>query len=257
MASASKRLEINNFLRNPAVGRCETVTLRLGATATGFYPFGADLGDVGDFTVRVVDITQTGMLFSPMRHFNGKFNFLMVTAPAYSLPTEVAQGNFEIGDVDGLMPPQRDVESESIYNYRTDITRGGTPYSVDGATASDAYITNFDVYCNKSKAGALLAYLVSSSGRTSDIDVVADSFYMFGADVGASDTYSTKCLGSEYDETRIVYRIRHDGSDRFIMPLMFWAIDPSKKDFVLNRLLYKGSTFEWLYKTSTKELLYK
>jgi hypothetical protein len=204
------------FLNDAAKGRCETIILRLGATPTGFYPFGPDLGDVGDFTCGILRNAPGGVLLEPWLHFPTDLALTLVTAPAYSLPTVVPQGNFQIGTVTGLSFPQAGFTVSKENNWKTGVTNTGVPYSVDGKTAADRWTSAFANDGNASISGALLAFLKSTSGRGTDITIVApDKFYMFGVENGAAGTYTTRLL-----DNKLI--ITHNRFDEFSIPLSFW-----------------------------------
>jgi hypothetical protein len=214
--SYTDQAALQAFLNDAAKGRCETIILRLGATPTGFYPFGPDLGDVGDFTCGILQNAPGGALLDPWLHFPTGLILTLVTAPAYSLPTVVPQGNFQIGTVTGLSFPQAGFAVERENNWLTMATNTGVPYSVDGKTATDRWTSAFTNNGNASVSGALIAFLKSTSGRGADITVVApDKFYMFGAENGARGTYTTRLL-----DNKLV--ITHNRFDEFSVPLNFW-----------------------------------
>ena len=70
------------FFNDPKKGRGNTVTLSLGATASGFFPAGPDKGDIGDFTIQMVSIKESGILHTPWLRFTLNVVFVIVTSPA-------------------------------------------------------------------------------------------------------------------------------------------------------------------------------
>lgn len=219
----AQKVALNSFLRDADMGRCENFIMRLGATPTGFFPFGPDYGDVGDFTVRLIGQQQSGIQFSPWRYWQDRLSFVLVTAPAYALPTDVDQGSFEIGSVDGLLFPQNGFKPESRYNHRTDLSISGVPSSIDGLASQDSWESAWEQQCNQSKAAALVSFLTGATGRSAEIAILAgDYYYLYGTDKGSSGLYACHFLGSERQEKKMVLSVRHDGYNRFTIPLRFW-----------------------------------
>ena len=215
---------LNEFFINTLKGRCENVTMSLGANPCGFFPFGPDYGDSGDFTVRLYDREQSGRLQAPYNWFEDNLKLVLVPpAPAYTLPTQQPQGNFTIGSVQNIMFPQNGFQPVAKYNHQTGLTKTGVPYSIDGPSVQDSFETSFDQQCNQSKAAALCALLTGSSGRTNDITIVGQSnFYAFGMDKGSAGTYTCKFLGSSNTKSEIIITVKHIGFNQFELPLNFW-----------------------------------
>jgi hypothetical protein len=222
--SAEQKATFNEFVRNVAKGRAETFTMRLGdSSQTGFYPFGPDYADAGDYTVRLLTQEQTGALIRPYGHFKDKIALIMVTA-SETLPvlSGGSQGSLQIGSVTGLMMPQDGFQPKAFYNVKNDYTASGVPYSMDSALSSDSWETQFDQYCNSQKAYDLVTQLVTTS-RTADISIVAPAgYYVYGYDQASSGTYTSKFLGSSIEDKEIVVRIEHYGVDQWKIPLSFW-----------------------------------
>jgi hypothetical protein len=228
-----QKLALNAFFRAASLGRCETVTLRLGATATGFFPFGPDYGDVGDFTVRLLSQVQSGILLSPWRYWQDGLSLVLVTAPAYALPSQVDQGSFQIGTVNGLLFPQEGFKPEARYNHRTDLSLSGVPSSIDGLESSDSWESSWDQQCNQSKAAALVSFLTGATGRSADISVIAgENYYTFGGDNGSGNAYTCKFLGSSHERKKIIISIRHDRYNQFTIPMTFWMTGIGANEYV-------------------------
>lgn len=226
---------LNNFLRDVSGGRCENITMSLGATPTGFFPFGPDLGDVGDFTVRLLSQNQSGILMSPLKYFEDELSLVLVSAPTPpAAPSITSQGNFQIGTVTGLLYPQTTFRPTSQYNLQTGISRTGSPYSIDGNNSGDSWETKFYQQCNTSLAVALVNFMESTSGRASEIDIMTDlNYYAFGIDQGGSAHYIAQFLGSSKSSREIVLKITHERYNRFTIPMSFWmsGIVGSEIDF--------------------------
>lgn len=223
MLPAAQKSDLNDFFRSAQLGRCETVTLSLGATPSGFFPFGPDQGDVGDFTLHLIDRVQGGQLWEPWKYWQDDLSFVMVSAPGYSPAAGASQGTVSIGTVSGLLYPQDGFRPVSHYNHRTDLSVSGVPHSVDGVESGDGWETAWDQVCNTGNAAALIAYLTGASGRAQAIDLtVGSDGYPYGMDKGDSGVYNSQFLGSERTGSEIVLRVRHDGYNRFTIPLSFW-----------------------------------
>lgn len=223
LLTQSEKYALNEFFKQADIGRCENVTMRLGSASTGFYPFGPDLGDVGDFTVRLLEQKQGGATHLPKTYFRDDLSFVLVSAPGgYSLPTELSEGPFQIGAISGLMPPQVEVSSDTMLNYANILSRTGVPYSMDGRTNSDAYETSIEQWCNESKAAALVNHIVTTV-RSNDVDIVAgNNYYLYGMDNGASGVYTSMFLGSNRTKNEVILSLTHERFNRWIIPMNFW-----------------------------------
>lgn len=230
----SQKSQLNTFLRSDALGRCETFTLRLGSDPTGFFPFGPDKGDVGDFTVRVLSQQQGGMLLAPWRYFQDDLTLVMVSAPSYSVSDGVSQGSLSIGGCENLMYPQNGFAPDSYYNYRTDLARAGGPRSVDGLIASDTWVSSWDQICNTGKAAYLALTLIQVLGRAKDIAITAPDYsYVFGMDQGSGGSYLTKFLGSDRTKNEVIIKMTNDRYNKWTIPLSFWFKEKYGDEIVL------------------------
>lgn len=218
---ASQQISLSAFFKDASKGRGENITMTL-QSGSGFFPFGPDLGDSGDFVVRLLSQDQLGRLGRPWNHFENDIQLVLVTPPGgYSLPSQVSDGNLSIGSVSGLQ--YVDYAPKTYRNIQHQLTTSGVPYSIDGRTSGDSYETGFTQICNASKAAALAAFLVSSSGRSSDISIVAPAnFYLLGADNGSSGTYTVKFLGASPNNKTVSIKMTHERFNQWSFPLNFW-----------------------------------
>ena len=218
---ASQQIALSAFFKDASKGRGENVTMTL-ETGSGFFPFGPDLGDVGAFIVRLLSQDQSGRLGRPWNWFENGVQLVLVTAPGgYSLPSQVSEGSLSIGTVSGLQFV--DYAPKTIRNIQHQLTASGVPYSMDGRTTGDSCETGFTQICNQGKAAALAAFMVSSSGRASDITITAPAnFFLFGADNGSSGTYTAKFLGSSPNEKTVSIKMTHEKFNQWQFPLNFW-----------------------------------
>jgi hypothetical protein len=206
--------ELAEFFNNLTKGRGNTFTLGLG-TASGFFPFGVDKGDTGNFVCSVFQHTKSGPTFSPYRYHGNAFVFYLVTAPAYSAAAAETEGTLSIGTVTTLRHPQvlpRSAHEQSIIRA---VSRGGVVSSVDLGSTVDTYETEIELRMKRGNTAALLTYL-TGTGRGGDITVVSPTnSYLFGIDQSSAGTYATKLL----TPTIIV---KHTAENVFMSTLKFW-----------------------------------
>lgn len=202
------------FFKTAGRGRCELINIELGTEPTGFYPAGPDKGDVGTFAVQAIDIQQGPALVPFKDWVRTKIKFCIISTPEYTIPEQVEQGNFTIGDVGGLMQSPDGYDITALRNFSA--TRTTVAYFVDGATSGDTWENSFTQRANASSMAALLNYLTGPDGRNQDISIVAPSgFYIFGGEQGGAGTYNTKLLKN-------VLTVTHERYDGFSLPLSFW-----------------------------------
>ena len=213
----SQQTALMDFFRDAAKGRGEDIIIRLGNSPTGFFPAGPDLGDMGDFTFRLVDAgQQSAALGAPYLRFEDTLDFVLVSAPAYSLPSPIQQGPFRIGTISGLMYPQGGFKLTASKTYANAITRGGIPWVLDGATSADRWETETTIEGNQPNMAALMAFFQSAIGRAADISVVGSANnYVYGAEQDDAGTYTSKLIQN-------VLTITHDRFNSFSLPLKFW-----------------------------------
>lgn len=212
--SRSDAAAFGAYLAANGSGRCEDQTMSLGVSS-GFFPFGPDKGDSGDFTVRFVPASSIkGITDKPFLRFDTELAMIMVAAPAYTLPALRPQGHLQIGTVTGLRWPRfNPIVNRAISQV---LAHGGNPFDLDYGTSSDSYTCEFNQQMNGPNAANLLAFLTSTSGRGHDITVTAPAnHYLFGADNGGNGSYTAL-------QTSTVLEITHDGYDQFSLPLEFY-----------------------------------
>jgi hypothetical protein len=220
---ASQKTDLNTFIRSSSKGRAQNFTLSLGSIPTGFFPFGPDLGDLGDFTIRLIEQKQGGMLYAPLKQWQDNLSFVLVSSPLYTADSGISQGKFQIGSVFGLLFPQNTFNPEYNYDYQTELSRSGIPNSIDGREASDTWVCSWEQQANAGKTAALISFLTGVYGRTADITILSsNNFYVFGIDNGDSGNYTCKFLGSSRAKNELVLKITHDGYNQFTIPLTFY-----------------------------------
>lgn len=208
--------------------RGETITLSLGTDPVGFYPFGPDLGDVGDFTVRILSFRELPWGMQPYGHIPVEVEMVKVTAPAYSPGAGRTEGVTQIGTVTGLRWPDPGYTPQPDYSVKHVLARSGTPYVEDTGKGDDRYVSEFTLPCCTSNAALVAAYM-TGTGRGNNIAIVPGANgYMFGAteqDGTGAGTYVARLILGDRNGTDLV--MRHVDWDRWEIPLRFWMVSRS------------------------------
>jgi hypothetical protein len=178
-----------DFFDNKAYGRGESCTIVLGASPTGFFPFGPTLGDVGNFTIKMRKIEPSGMQYQPFRYYNIDTEFLLVTPPAYTPGAAVSEGGMSIGTVTGLKYPIDGWKSVKNYGARFDpaIFRGTA--RIDQGPGYLTYQTEMTLEANNANAAAVITYLTGANGRGQGWTLTCPGGnYPFGPQLGETHT---------------------------------------------------------------------
>ena len=184
---------------------------------SGFYPFGPDKGDSGTFGVRIIRVEPGPVQEEPWRYFRIAVEMVATSYPGYVLPTEVSEGDLQIGTITGLRYPPDFPKSLHNVLYDVNITRDGSPYTTDYLQSSDNYETSLPMVCNHSKSAALVNHLVSTV-RDSTLSVVGgDNTYLFGRIPGDSGTYTCRWIDSSLKIVHVAY-------NRFSFDLNFYRV---------------------------------
>jgi len=204
------QLTFNDFLRTVGAdnGRAQDLKLDM-ITDSGFFPLGPDKGDKGTFTVSFRATNKPGIGSGPYKHFPDQITMVNVAAyPAYSLPSEIGQGNLTIGTISGNRFPPDWFEANTRYSAHHTILQGQTANYVDQGVGADSYSNRFEMVSNHSKAAAVIDDLVTTQrGGTFNLIVPADSF-AYGRDKSSSGTYVVQMLDEEIE-------ITHETFNRF------------------------------------------
>jgi hypothetical protein len=217
LMDSTDMLELSEFFNNLAKGRGQDFTLGLGA-GSGFFPFGADKGDVGNFVCSLWEHKKAGCSFSPFRYFQQSMTFYLVTAPAYTPGAAETEGGLSIGTVTTLRHPQTLPKPLHEQGVIRAVSRSGSVSLVDLGGSGDVYESDLDLVMKRGNCAALITYLTGggSAGRAGDITVVTPAnSWMFGIDQGTSGNYTTKLLTPEI-------KIKHESTNRFSTTLRFW-----------------------------------
>jgi hypothetical protein len=215
----------NAFMRNVVLGRAQNMVMRLTA-GQGFFPFGPDLSDNGNFVVRELSRQQSGKQMRPFRWYEDTVSYVLIgLGSGTPSATPHSQGHLQIGAVTGLMYPQSGIKCDPKYEVQTQTTITGAPSSINGPLVGDSWVASFELLCNTYNAAALI-YQFTHTTRTSDLTVVVPQHYdMFGVDqsyLGAGGTFITKFLGSSRTDKEIVLNIKHIGHNQFLIPITLW-----------------------------------
>ncbi len=200
-------------------GRGISFDLNLG-TNSGFYPFGPDLGDSGTFQCKLIAMDSGPVLEEPWLWFSTTIEFVMETNPAYSLPSQITEGDITIGGISGLRYPPAMPQSAQNYGFATQLTNDGTAYTVDKTIGADEDTTILGMVCNQSKAAALIDHMVGTV-RDANVNVTDnDNGYFFGQAAGEDNTYVCQWLDS-----KIV--VNHSRFNEFNFGLTFYRVSTS------------------------------
>jgi len=181
-------------------------------TGSGFYPFGPDKGDVGPFAANIRIENVDGVGSAPYLYHTVRLVITKSTAtyPAYTLPTQIAEGLVEIGSVSGLRFPPEWLKPTQRIGIDTTIRWGGNWNEQSAGESSDRFRADAVVVCNQSKAAALVNELTAVVRGVSTTLTVPASAYPFGsdkADDGEFDvrltSYTLEMLNPRYNQWEI------------------------------------------------------
>jgi len=209
LLTATELNNMNTMFKDPLKSRGEDVTLNLG-TNSGFYPFGPDYGDSGEFVVRVLNYNQGGQLFQPFRYYILALDLQYISgpSPSYSFSDNCDDGNLQIGTITGIRYPQAGYDPETPYKVFNAVTFTGDVYSRDAGQISDIFETSFKISGNQGKMAALIDYIVSTARSSNTTIITQANNYLFGRDKSASGSMIVQPTVYEYD-------ILHDRFDNF------------------------------------------
>jgi hypothetical protein len=218
LLNTTEQNDFVTFMNDTLKGRCEELIMKLGSTPSGFFPFGADLGDKGDFHVRVpVDGYKEGkLLYDPLRWWENDITFCLVpgsTLPSYTPPAAENEGSLLIGTVAHLLCPQESCESEHLQAIINSLTGNGGVDFIDKGTVIDDYQTVLPLEMRPGNCASLITFLTGADGRAKafHIECPANQF-PFG--IQFSDIYYlTVTLMSG------VLEINHVNFNRFLLKL--------------------------------------
>lgn len=193
---------LNTFINSTA--RAKEVQFSPGAS--GVHIFAPDKGDANSFDVTCVHSGTPMIGQYPFRYF--ECNLILTNTgsyPAYSLPTEINDGEMTIGTVTNLFMPQRGFKPNQIYTISVSLTENSTPYIMDRGSGGDSATTKVLLSCNETKAAALLYYFTHTirSGTFTISDEVY--YYIFGSDHGTGGNHNVKLFGNKINVKQLNY----------------------------------------------------
>ena len=198
--SASEQATFIDFFSDDGAtkSRAKDCIIRMNA-GSGFFPFGANKGDVGDFDVAISIVNLEGIGDAPFKYFK---NSLVMTKqdsfPAYTPPSEVSEGNFTIGTVTNNRFPPNWFKPNTNLNYFLTTNEDGSSNWIDRGETSQYYNSVAEMKCNESKTAAIFDHLIGSV-RTSALNIISDTnYYIFGYINGSSSTYSVNLKQNEF-----------------------------------------------------------
>lgn len=203
-------------LRNNTEGRARNLILEL-STSSGFFPFGADLGDTGNFNVSIEFLTVGSIGMAPFRHFKNTVRFTMFGTPtSYSIPTdETLVGPVTIGDVSNLRFPDLWFNAQQGIGSKTTIMNGGTAIFVNRGGSADSFSTEFELRMRNARAARLLKY-ITSYGRAEAFSamplITPTGCFPFGRGKATGGTFSVRLIQDTLS-------IKHVGFQQFNMTL--------------------------------------
>lgn len=163
--------------------------------ATGFHPFGPDKGDSGTFTVSMELISANGIGNRPYKYFHAHVRFVnQGSYPAYSIPSEISEGNWNFGTVQNVRFPPDWFEPSVNLGIDTSYSRDGSADFVDRGTLADAYNTSFTMECNESKAAKIIEYITATARGNSFQITTGENYYAFEYRKGSNATYNVKLV---------------------------------------------------------------
>ena len=208
--------ELSDLLRDDDKGRGSDLTLQLGASASGFFPFGPDKGDKGNFTVRVTRFDQGGQKHRPWKYWAPSLDIALISAPAYSITDDLDDGSLQVGSVSGIRYPQTGYDVKNHYAVNNIVTLNSTGQEVDMGNNADDYESVFTFSGNGGKIGSLVAYLVGTARGSDAVTFVAPANnYPFGRDKAANGSFTIQFLYSRLEANRAILSIVHNGFDQF------------------------------------------
>lgn len=205
--------ELIDLFTNDGEGRGVDASLIL-PSGSGFYPFGPDKGDAGTFSVHLLSIKPGGVQEEPFKWFAIEVEMIAVSYPSYVLPTQVSEGDFQIGTISALRFPPDWTKPEYLPAISGQTTRTGVVTDIDKLQAADRFEVTIPMVCNQSKAAALVNYLVGTA-RGANLNIIAGAnTYLYGRKNGSSGTYASQMLNE-------IITVKHHRFDEFSFDLNF------------------------------------
>jgi len=203
-----------DIFQDSAKGRAADVTIKLG-TSSGWYPFGPDKGDSGDFIVRLLGVSPMASIGHPADYFRTSCEFVFVGSyPVYALPSTQIDGSLQIGTIANLRYPQSMHVQTARYAVRTSVTHNASAYANDRTSTADEYECSMDLTQCQANAALLVNHLAGTV-RANNVNVIPPAnSYLFGRENGSTATYVCQWIQKEIT-------VKHSQHDQFDMSLQF------------------------------------
>lgn len=153
------------------------VTMTLAA-GSGFFPFGPDLGDEGEFQVAFTTFSIESAGDSPRNYWRIKASASLLYSPPYVLPSQTWEGDFRIGSVRYLRYPQEMTTVDVSPAAAIVVTRDGSVYQSEDLRGVGREIS-FSVESLPHNMAHLITGLLAARGSTTSIY----GFYPVGPDI--------------------------------------------------------------------------
>jgi hypothetical protein len=208
-------------LLSDTAGRSRDIQLEL-SPASGFFPFGADLGDGGLFTCSVQIPTLGGIGGAPYLHFKNTLLFTMSgSAPTYSIPAdETIPGPMTIGSVTNIKFPDLWFQPNTTIRNYTSILNGGTASYINRGQLGDDYDASFELRMRNARCARLLQYLTNTGRSVAYVSmpfITPLKCYPFGQLQKEGGTFQAQCIQN-------VFKIKHVGFQQFNMEMQVMYI---------------------------------
>lgn len=183
--SATETTNFIDIFQDVNKGRAEDVTFVL--SNSGFFPFGPDKGDDGNFTCRLTAINQKALIEHPADYWNVECEFKSTNVfPSYSIPAAINEGELTFAGISNLRYPPTYHEQDIGYMVKTVGTYGGDAHSIDMTAAADSYMSTFPFHMKQPNAGRVINAIVGTY-RDSNIPMVSPAnSYPFGIETGGT-----------------------------------------------------------------------
>jgi hypothetical protein len=196
-----------------ARGRGIVVTMYPGS---GFFPFGADKGDAGPFTVLIDVIDESTIRSNPRGYYVNRIRMINTGSyPAYTAPEpDAKKGNMTWGALTDFPLPVDWYNLKSSRAVSAGITENSTPKFMNRGSSADSKLTTYNIQrIGTGKIADLINEILTT--RTGSREITSTGIRPFGAELG--ETFSVRIIQKE-----IV--ITHNGFNDFSTSLTLQAV---------------------------------
>lgn len=200
--NAIQATQFNDLFSNDVEARNSNTSFVLDSSED-LHIFGPDLGNSGTFVCALQNYKIPFQLLSPFRYYDVSFELKLVSNPVYSLPSQINEGDLQIGSTNYLQNTLPDLST--FRNYTTNFTNNGDVYRIDKLENHDYQIMTINIDCNNSNAGRIIYDIVNNIRGNSFNIIAQNNNYFFGIDGGSSGTYSVKLDSNEISVSHVKY----------------------------------------------------